>query len=83
MTNLTPAQVIVSRANADEENMGLQTWSGDHVLQADAIVAKNFLRPPEIKELNRLTDILLSIFEDQLDLGRLTTMAQASDLLDR
>jgi hypothetical protein len=83
VTNLTPAQVVVSRADADEDNMGLQTWSGDHVLQADATVAKNFLRPPEIRELNRLTDILLSIFEDQIDLGRLTTMAQASDLLDR
>lgn len=83
VTNLTPAQVIVSRADAGTENMGLQTWSGDHVRSADVTVAKNFLRPPEIKELNRLTDILLSIFEDQLDIGRLTTMAQATALLDK
>ncbi|MCG9915376.1 MAG: virulence RhuM family protein [Phenylobacterium sp.] len=83
VTNLTPAQVIKSRANALEDNMGLQAWSGDHVRSNDVTVAKNFLRPPEIKELNRLTDILLSIFEDQLDLGRLTTMGQASEILDR
>lgn len=83
VTNLTPAQVIVSRADAEVENMGLQSWSGDHVRSAAVTVAKNFLRPPEIKELNRLTDILLSIFEDQLEIGRLTTMTQAAALLDK
>ena len=35
-----------------------------------------------MRELNRLTDILLSIFEDQADLGRLVTMQDARDLLD-
>jgi len=83
VTNLTPAQVIVSRADASEENMGLQVWSGDAVKAADVTVAKNYLRPPEIKELNRLTDILLSIFEDQLEIGRLTTMTEAEVLLDK
>lgn len=83
VTSLTPAQVIKSRADAFEENMGLQSWSGDNIRSNDVTVAKNFLRPPEIRELNRLTDILLSIFEDQLDLGRLTTMVQATEILDR
>lgn len=83
VTSLTPAQVIKSRADAFDENMGLQSWSGDNIRSNDVTVAKNFLRPPEIKELNRLTDILLSIFEDQLDLGRLTTMVQATEILDR
>jgi hypothetical protein len=35
-----------------------------------------------VRELNRLTTIVLDIFEDQLDLGRLTMMAQAEVLLD-
>ena len=83
VTNLTPASVIISRADADVESMGLQAWSGDAVRAADVTVAKNYLRPPEIKELNRLTDILLSIFEDQLEIGRLTTMTEAETLLDR
>ncbi len=83
VTNQTPAQIVVSRADADVENMGLQVWSGDAVKAADVTVAKNYLRPPEIKELNRLTDILLSIFEDQLEIGRLTTMTEAETLLDR
>jgi hypothetical protein len=37
----------------------------------------------EIRELNRLTTILLDIFEDQLDLGKLTTMMAAGALLDQ
>lgn len=37
----------------------------------------------EIKELNRLTSILLDIFEDQLDMGRLVIMEDAQTLLDQ
>ena len=40
------------------------------------------LAEQEMRELNRLTDILLSIFEDQADLGRLVMMQDARDLLD-
>jgi hypothetical protein len=50
--------------------------------QADVEISKNYLAEGEIKEFNRLTTILLDIFEDQLDVGRLTTMAQAETLLD-
>jgi len=37
----------------------------------------------EIRELNRVTTILLDIFEDQLELGKLTAMVQAEGLLDQ
>jgi hypothetical protein len=37
----------------------------------------------EVKELNRLTTILLDIFEDQADIGRLVMMQDAKQLLDR
>lgn len=83
VTNLTPAQVIKSRADAYDENMGLQVWTGDHVRATDVTIAKNFMRGTEVRELNRLTDLLLTIFEDQLDVGRLTTMAQATGILER
>lgn len=83
VTNFTPAQVLKARADHLEDNMGLQVWSGDRVNIKDVTVAKNYLREPEIRELNRLTDILLSIFEDQLEIGRLTTMAQATELLNK
>ena len=81
VTTHTPAELIVSRANADHPNMGLRTWKGEKILQADVDVAKNYLVEAEIKELNRLTTILLDIFEDQLDLGRISTMAEIEALL--
>jgi hypothetical protein len=79
----TPAEVIKSRADADQPNMGLRTWTHDQIRKSDIATSKNYLGQSEVKELNRLTDILLSIFEDQLDIGRLKTMAEASALLDK
>ncbi|MGK6354176.1 RhuM family protein [Sphingomonas sp. DT-207] len=79
----TPAEVLSERADATQPNMGLQTWQHGNIRKADVAVSKNYLGPAEVRELNRLTTILLDIFEDQLDLGRLTTMGQASTLLDQ
>ncbi len=83
VVNRTPSEILIDRADAKAPNMGLQTWPKDTIRQSDAVVAKNYLAPAELKELNRLTDILLSIFEDQLDIGRLVLMEQATQLLDR
>ncbi len=75
--------MLRARADSDAPNMGLQTWSHDNIRKQDVDVAKNYLGKPEIKELNRLTTILLDIFEDQLDIGKLTIMADAANLLDQ
>lgn len=45
-------------------------------------MAKNYLAEAEARELNRLTTILLDIFEDQAEVGRLTLMSQATQLFD-
>jgi hypothetical protein len=82
VTSQTPAEVLMERADPTAADMGLQTWKGERVGAADVTVAKNFLAPGEVRELNRLTDLLLTIFEDQLETGRLTTMAEAATLLD-
>lgn len=78
----TPSMVLKDRADASKPNMGLVSWLKTEPLKSDATVAKNYLAATELKELNRLTTILLDIFGDQLDIGRLTTMAQAATLLD-
>jgi hypothetical protein len=83
VTSNTPSEVIVSRANAGHPNMGLRIWSHDEIRKADVEVAKNYLAEHEIRELNRLTTILLDIFDDQLSIGRLTTMVHAEQLLDQ
>lgn len=82
VTSRTPAEVVASRADHTAENMGLTGWTGDTVRKADVATSKNYLTEAELKELNRLTTILLDIFEDQLDLGRLVLMADARTLLD-
>jgi hypothetical protein len=78
----TPAMVLKERADSDEPDMGLRIWKGVEITQADAIVAKNYLSARELRELNRLTTILLDIFEDQLDIGKLTLMSEAERLLE-
>lgn len=82
VTSHTPAEVVSGRADHAAENMGLTGWTGDAVRKADVATSKNYLTEAELKELNRLTTILLDIFEDQLDLGRLVRMDDARALLD-
>lgn len=83
VTSHTPSEIIATRANHQSENMGLQTWQNDNIRRTDVVVSKNYLAEGEIKELNRLTAILLDIFEDQLDMGRLVVMQDAQSLLDQ
>lgn len=83
VTSQTPAEILMGRADHAAENMGLQTWPNDNIRKADAFVSKNYLSDKEIRELNRLTTILLDIFEDQLDVGRLVVMQDAQKLLDQ
>jgi hypothetical protein len=82
VTSSTPAALIRGRADSGQPNMGLQTWPHENIRKADVTVSKNYLSESEIQELNRLTTILLDIFEDQLELGRLKTMAEVAARLD-
>ena len=83
VTSHTPAEIIKERANAKTPNMGLTNWPNDNIRKNDVTVSKNYLADSEIKELNRLTIILLDIFDDQVDIGRLVVMEDARLLLDR
>lgn len=78
----TPAEIIRHRANASQPDMGLKTWPNENIRKGDVATSKNYLAEAEIKELNRLTTILLDIFEDQMDIGRLKLMGEANTLLD-
>jgi hypothetical protein len=80
VTSHTPAMILRDRANATSPDMGLQTWPKDDVRQLDATTAKNYLADSELRELNRLTTIILDIFEDQLAIGKLTLMSHVSAL---
>lgn len=83
VTSHTPAEIVVARAKASDPNMGLQSWPNDNIRKSDVATSKNYLAQAEIDELNRLTTILLDIFDDQLKIGRLIVMQDARNLLDQ
>lgn len=83
VTSHTPAELIADRADHTSENMGLQNWPNENIRKGDVTISKNYLGETELRELNRLTTILLDIFEDQLELERLTVMEDASKLLEQ
>ena len=66
VTHKTAAELIVSRADATQPNMGLTTWKGTIVRKGDVIIAKNYLQNEEIDSLNRLVDIFLTSAEERV-----------------
>ena len=66
VTHQTAAELIVSRADANQPNMGLTTWKGSIVRKGDVIIAKNYLQNEEIDSLNRLVDIFLTSAEERV-----------------
>ncbi|MCB2066926.1 MAG: virulence RhuM family protein [Erythrobacter sp.] len=78
----TPAGLIKGRASLTEPNMGLRSWPNENIRKADVAVSKNYLGDTEVRELNRLTTMLLDMFEDQMEIGRLTLMSEATTFLD-
>lgn len=75
VTGHTAAELIVKRFDPTSTNMGLQTWAGAHLKRADTYVAKNYLKEPEIKKLDRLTTMFLDFAEDRA--GRRQQMLMA------
>lgn len=64
-TGMTAAELIASRADASQPDMGLTSYKSDEVRKADVTVAKNYLRENELKELNRIVNMWLDFAEDQ------------------
>lgn len=58
----TAAELIVDRANAKKEHMGLTSWKNapeGKVVKTDVVVAKNYLSSEELKELNEIVTMYL------------------------
>lgn len=66
VTHKTAAEIVVSRADANQPNMGLTTWKGSAVRKGDIVVAKNYLLQDEIESLDRLVDIFLTSAEERV-----------------
>jgi len=61
----TAAEIIAQRADAQQANMGLTTWSGQKIRKADVSVAKNYLNQAALDTLNRIVTIYLEFAELQ------------------
>ena len=61
----TAAEIIVERADADKDFMGLTSFSGDYPTLSDAVVAKNYLDDKELNILNRIVSMYLDYAELQ------------------
>ena len=63
----TAAELIVERANADKEHMGLTTWENapnGKIVKTDVSVAKNYLRENELEEMGRIVNASLDMAEN-------------------
>jgi hypothetical protein len=65
VAGMTAAEIIDSRVNHAKPNAGLTTWSGNDERKTDVTIAKNYLSPDEITELNRIVTMWLDFAEDQ------------------
>ena len=63
----TAAELIVERADAAKEHMGLTTWQdapNGKIKKSDVIVAKNYLTEKELGQLNRMVSAYLDFVEN-------------------
>ena len=66
----TAAELIVERANAEKEHMGLTTWESapdGKIVKADVTVAKNYLSEKEMSYLQRIVSLYLDYVELQAE----------------
>ena len=64
----TAAELIVARADAAKEHMGLTTWENapdGKILKADVTIAKNYLSAEEMEYLERIVSLYLDYAELQ------------------
>lgn len=78
----TAAELIASRSDPNQPNMGLTSWRGAVVRKGDVVTAKNYLKQDEIEQLNRIVTMYLDYAEDQAKQRKTITMANWSDKLD-
>ena len=64
----TAAELIVDRANADKEHMGLTTWENapdGKIVKTDVIIAKNYLKEMELEDMGRIVTAVLEFAESR------------------
>lgn len=81
----TAAEIIVERANADKEYMGLTTWENapdGKIVKSDVSIAKNYLSAPELEDMGKLVNSVLDIAERMANRHIPMTMEDWSKRID-
>lgn len=81
----TAAELIVERADADKEHMGLTSWENapdGKILKADVTIAKNYLSKEEMNYLERIVALYLDYAELQAERKIPMSMADWAKRLD-
>jgi hypothetical protein len=86
VTGMTAAELINQRADSTKENMGLMNWSnnktGGKIFTTDITVSKNYLKEPELKELQRIVSMFLDYAENLVSREITLTMKEWAKTLD-
>lgn len=64
----TAAELIVERADADKDYMGLTTWENapdGKIVKTDVVVAKNYLKEMELEDMGRIVTAVLEFAESR------------------
>lgn len=79
----TAAELIVERADAEKDFMGLLTFKGNHPTLIEAKTAKNYLNEKELRAMGQLVSGYLDFAERQAEREQVMTMNDWADYLDR
>ena len=64
----TAAELIIERADADKEHMGLTTWENapdGKIVKTDVSIAKNYLKEMELEDMGRIVTAILEFAESR------------------
>lgn len=79
----TAAELIVERADAEKEFMGLLTFKGNQPTLLEARTAKNYLNDKELRAMGQLVSGYLDFAERQAEREQPMTMEDWANYLDR
>lgn len=82
----TAAELIVERADAQKEHMGLTSWENapdGKIVKTDVSIAKNYLTERELEDLERIVNAYLDLAERRAKRRIPMTMADWARHLDR
>ena len=79
----TAAELIVERADAEKDFMGMLTFKGNHPTLIEAKTAKNYLNEKELRAMGQLVSGYLDFAERQAEREQVMTMSDWAAYLDR